>query len=61
MRADITVINIMADGTVCRTKEELAEYGKKAEFSDIAKKLMLNFIEAGAALNKREAQKQLHT
>ena len=61
MRAGITVTNIMADGTICRTKEELAEYGRRAEFPDLAKKLMLNFIEAGAALNKREMQEQLHT
>lgn len=54
MRAGITVVNIMADGTICRSVEELAEYGKRAEFSDIAKRLMMDFIEAGAALSKKE-------
>lgn len=51
MRTGIRTENIMADGTVCRSAEELAEYGRYAELPDIAKRLITDFIETGAALN----------
>lgn len=55
MREGVTVTNIMADGTVCRTKEEFQEYCKKVELPDLAKHLILEFIKDGAALRAKKA------
>lgn len=47
MKENVTVINIMADGTVC---EDLSTYiGPEHPLPELAKRLILEFIRAGAA------------
>lgn len=52
MKENITVVNIMADGTIC---EDLSTYiGPDHPLPDIAKRLILDFIRDGRALKDRK-------
>lgn len=47
MKEGVTVIHYMADGTICRTPEELREYGRTHPLPPMAKRLIAEFIEDG--------------
>lgn len=43
----VTIINVMADGTVCRTLDELAAYLAGKELPLVTRRLMADFVLAG--------------
>jgi len=47
MKEGVTVINQMADGTICRTPEELREYGRTHPLPPLAKRLIAEFVRDG--------------
>lgn len=51
-----TVINIMADGTICRTPEELAAYMDGKTLPPDAARLIVGFIRKGQKLAEERAK-----
>lgn len=49
-----TIINIMADGTICRTQEELLAYMEGKTLPEDAARLIVGFVRKGEKLLREE-------